>query len=275
MFRFYGLTLSLLLGLAAAARADDTVLLRDVSYGDAPAQRLDVYKPAHAHAAPVIVMVHGGGWMIGNKSNPGVAGRKQAHWAGQGYVFVSIDYRMVPTADPFVQAQDVASALAYVQQHAANWGGDGARVTLVGHSAGAHLVALLAADPSLAYAQGAKAWLGTVALDSAAYSVPRIMSLPHAGLYDRVFGSDEAFWRKVSPLDRLQGKTQPMLLVCSSQRLLSCTQAQTFAKAVNDKGGRAQVLPEALTHAQINAELGGDSDYTRAVDTFLRSLGLP
>jgi acetyl esterase/lipase len=275
MFRFYGLTLSLLLGLAAAARADDTVLLRDVSYGDAPAQRLDVYKPAHAHAAPVIVMVHGGGWMIGNKSNPGVAGRKQAHWAGQGYVFVSIDYRMVPTADPFVQAQDVASALAYVQQHAANWGGDGARVTLVGHSAGAHLVALLAADPSLAYAQGAKAWLGTVALDSAAYSVPRIMSMPHAGLYDRVFGSDEAFWRKVSPLDRLQGKTQPMLLVCSSQRLLSCTQAQTFAKAVNDKGGRAQVLPEALTHAQINAELGGDSDYTRAVDTFLRSLGLP
>jgi len=275
MFRFYGLTLSLLLGLAAAARADDTVLLRDVSYGDAPAQRLDVYKPAHAHAAPVIVMVHGGGWMIGNKSNPGVAGRKQAHWAGQGYVFVSIDYRMVPTADPFVQAQDVASALAYVQQHAANWGGDGARVTLVGHSAGAHLVALLAADPSLAYAQGAKAWLGTVALDSAAYSVPRIMSLPHAGLYDRVFGSDEAFWRKVSPLDRLQGKTQPMLLVCSSQRLLSCTQAQTFAKAVNDKGGRAQVLPEALTHAQINAELGGDSDYTRAVDTFLRSLGPP
>jgi acetyl esterase/lipase len=275
MFRFYGLTLSLLLGLAAAARADDTVLLRDVSYGDAPAQRLDVYKPAHAHAAPVIVMVHGGGWMIGNKSNPGVAGRKQAHWAGQGYVFVSIDYRMVPTADPFVQAQDVASALAYVQQHAANWGGDGARVTLVGHSAGAHLVALLAADPSLAYAQGAKAWLGMVALDSAAYSVPRIMSLPHAGLYDRVFGSDEAFWRKVSPLDRLQGKTQPMLLVCSSQRLLSCTQAQTFAKAVNDKGGRAQVLPEALTHAQINAELGGDSDYTRAVDTFLRSLGLP
>jgi len=275
MFRFYGLTLSLLLGLAAAARADDTVLLRDVSYGDAPAQRLDVYKPAHAHAAPVIVMVHGGGWMIGNKSNPGVAGRKQAHWAGQGYVFVSIDYRMVPTADPFVQAQDVASALAYVQQHAANWGGDGARVTLVGHSAGAHLVALLAADPSLAYAQGAKAWLGTVALDSAAYSVPRIMSLPHAGLYDRVFGSDEAFWRKVSPLDRLQGKTQPMLLVCSSPRLLSCTQAQTFAKAVNDKGGRAQVLPEALTHAQINAELGGDSDYTRAVDTFLRSLGLP
>lgn len=275
MLRFYGLTLLLLLGLAAAARADDTVVLRDVAYGDAPAQRLDVYKPAHAHAAPVIVMVHGGGWMIGNKSNPGVAGRKQAHWAGQGYVFVSIDYRMVPTADPFVQAQDVAGALAYVQQHAADWGGDGARVTLVGHSAGAHLVALLAADPSLAYVQGAKAWLGTVALDSAAYSVPRIMSLPHAGLYDRVFGSDEAFWRKVSPLDRLQGKTQPMLLVCSSQRLLSCTQAETFAKAVNDKGGRAQVLPEALTHAQINAELGGDSDYTRAVDTFLRSLGLP
>jgi arylformamidase len=275
MLRFYGLAMSLLLGLAAIARADDAAVLRDVAYGNAPAQRLDVYKPAHAHAAPVIVMVHGGAWMIGDKSNPGVAGRKQAHWAEKGYVFVSVDYRMLPTADPFVQAQDVASALAYVQKHAGDWGGDGARVTLVGHSAGAHLVALLAADPSLAYAQRASAWLGTVALDSAAYSVPRIMTLPHAGFYDRVFGSDEAFWRKVSPLDRLHGRTQPMLLVCSSQRLLSCAQAEAFAKAVNEKGGRAQVLPESLTHAQINAELGGDSDYTRAVDGFLHSLGLP
>lgn len=275
MLRFHGLALSLLLGLTSIAHADDAVVLRDVAYGHASAQRLDVYKPAHAHAAPVIMMVHGGAWMIGNKSNPGVAGRKQAHWAEKGYVFVSVDYRMLPTADPFVQAQDVADALAYVQKHAGDWGGDGARVTLVGHSAGAHLVALLAADPSLAYAQGAKAWLGTVALDSAAYNVPRIMTSPHAGFYDRVFGSDEAFWRKVSPLDRLQGKTQPMLLVCSSQRLLSCAQAQAFAKAVNDKGGRAQVLPEALTHGEINAELGGDSDYTRAVDTFLHSLGLP
>lgn len=274
MLRCYGLVLVLLFGLTATVRADDAVVLRDVAYGDAPAQRLDVYKPAHAHAAPVIVMVHGGGWMIGNKSNPGVVGRKQAHWAEKGYVFVSVDYHMVPTADPLVQAQDVASALAYVQKHAADWGGDGTRVILVGHSAGAHLVALLAADPSLAVAQGAKAWLGTVALDSAAYSVPRIMTLPHAGFYDRVFGNDEAFWRKVSPLDRLQGKTQPMLLVCSSRRLLSCTQAETFAKAVNDKGGRAQVLPEALTHEQINAQLGGDADYTRAVDTFLHSLGL-
>ena len=275
MLRFHGLALSLLLGLISIAHADDAVVLRDVAYGHASDQRLDVYKPAHAHAAPVIMMVHGGAWMIGNKSNPGVAGRKQAHWAEKGYVFVSVDYRMLPTADPLVQAQDVADALAYVQKHAGDWGGDGARVTLMGHSAGAHLVALLAADPSLAYAQGAKAWLGTVALDSAAYNVPRIMASPHAGFYDRVFGSDEAFWRKVSPLDRLQGKTQPMLLVCSSQRLLSCAQAETFAKAVNDKGGRAQVLPEALTHAQINGELGGDSDYTRAVDTFLHSLGLP
>jgi hypothetical protein len=136
-------------------------------------------------------------------------------------------------------------------------------------------VALLAADPQLAYAQGATSWRGTIALDSAAYNVPRIMTLPHAALYDRVFGQDEGYWRKVSPLDRLRGSSQPMLLVCSSERLLSCTQARTFADALLAKGGRAHVQPEALTHAQIDAELGGDSDYTRAVDAFLRSLGLP
>ncbi|HEY9131138.1 MAG TPA: alpha/beta hydrolase [Dyella sp.] len=264
-----------LLCIAVDSRAQDIKTWHDIAYGDAPAQRLDVYAPVHARGAPIVVMVHGGGWTIGDKRNPGVTGLKQPHWNAAGYVFVSIDYRMLPTADVVVQTEDVGRALAYVQKHAGAWGGDGRRLILMGHSAGAHLVALLAADPQLAYAQGAASWLGTVALDSAAYNVPRIMTLPHAALYDRVFGKDEAYWRKVSPLDRLHGSVQPLLLVCSSERLLSCMQARTFADAVLAKGGRAQVQPEALTHAQINAELGGDSDYTRAVDTFFRWLGLP
>ncbi|HEX7816023.1 alpha/beta hydrolase [Dyella sp.] len=263
-----------LLFAASLAHAGEQTQWRDLAYGQAPAQRLDVYAPSGAHHAPVIVMVHGGAWMIGDKSNPGVTGSKLAHWSAAGYVFVSVDYRMLP-ADPLQQAGDIAAALAYVQQHAVQWGGDGRRVVLMGHSAGAHLVALLAADPTLARSQGAHAWLGTVALDSAAYDIPRIMQAPHPAFYDRAFGADPAFWRQVSPRDRLRAGGAPMLLVCSSQRLMSCSQADAFAAAVRSKGGRVQVSSQALSHKQINAELGEDSAYTRAVDQFLRSLGLP
>ncbi len=63
---------------------------------------------------------------------------------------------------------DVARALAAVQARAGEWGGDASRVVLMGHSAGAHLVALLSADPTRAAAEGAGPWRSAVVLDSAA-----------------------------------------------------------------------------------------------------------
>src|SRR3546814_1535129 len=78
-------------------------------------------------------------------------------------------------ADPVTQAADVGHALAAVQARAAGWGGDPARILLIGHSAGAHLVAFLAADAGFAKRQGAKPWLGTVSLDSAALDVVELM----------------------------------------------------------------------------------------------------
>lgn len=74
--------------------------LRDVSYGSDPRQRFDVYLPAQPRNAPIILVVHGGGWANGNKDNPGVVENKAAHWLPQGYVLVSTNYRMRPDAAP-------------------------------------------------------------------------------------------------------------------------------------------------------------------------------
>src|SRR6185295_4587727 len=120
---------------------------RDVSYGTFPRQRMDVYLPTGTRTGAVIVMVHGGAWRIGDKSMPQMVGNKVARWVPRGDVFVSINYRMLPQADPLTQADDVARALAAVQARAASWGADPRRVILMGHSAGAHLVALLSARP--------------------------------------------------------------------------------------------------------------------------------
>ncbi|SFK68733.1 alpha/beta hydrolase [Lysobacter sp. cf310] len=267
-------TLALLLVAVATAsaagppRAD----LPDLSYGPDPAHRLDVYRPARARKAPIVVMVHGGGWRIGSKDARGVVGHKAERSLANGRIFVSIDYRLLPGADPLSQAEDVARALAYVQRTAPRWGGDPAQVVLMGHSAGAHLVALLAAAPDIARAQGAQAWRGTVALDSAAYDVDALMRRPHLPLYDQAFGREPDYWRRASPTLRLRAAPAPMLLVCSSQRRLSCVQADAFARRASELGGRAEVLRVDLNHAQINADLGLPGDYTAKVEAFLASL---
>ncbi|RRS06259.1 alpha/beta hydrolase [Aquabacterium soli] len=247
---------------------------KDVAYGSDPSQTLDVYVPTTAvRGAPAIFMVHGGAWAIGDKASSQVVRHKAALWLPRGLLFISVNYRMLPKADPLEQARDVARALAFAQQHAASWGGDAGRFVLMGHSAGAHLVSLLAANPDLARdEQGAKPWLGTVSLDSAAFDVPAIMKARHARLYDRAFGQDPDFWAASSPLHQLKQAQAPLLAVCSSRRDDSCPQAQGFADKAKALGMRVTVLPQDRSHAEINNELGKPGAYTEAVEDFLRSL---
>lgn len=247
----------------------------DIAYGTDPRQRMDAYLPLQPAAnAPVIVMVHGGAWMVGNKAMANVTDNKVAWWVKQkGYVLVSVGYRLSPQVDPLVQVRDVASALAKTQAMAASWGGDPAKVILMGHSAGAHLVALLGASPALARESGARPWLGTVALDSAALDLERIMKARHMRFYDRVFGADPAYWRTVSPTGVLAADATPMLLVCSTQRADDpCAQSRDFAAKVTARGARASVLPQDLTHEQVNTTLGLPGGYTDAVDGFIAGL---
>ena len=204
-------------------------LLRDVPYGTDPLQRMDVYLPPQAAGAAVILMVHGGGWRLGDKGARAVVERKVDRWVSRGFIFISANYRLLPGASPVEQAGDVARALAAAQRKAASWGGDPAKFILMGHSAGAHLVALLAASPAAASRQGARPWLGTVSLDSAALDVVEMMQARHAPLYDRAFGSDPAFWKAASPFHALSGAAAPFLVVCSTRRARSCPQAERFA----------------------------------------------
>ena len=248
---------------------------RDIAYGPAPEQKMDVYRPANAQNAPIIFMVHGGGWRRGDKDAAGVVNNKVEHWLPKGYIVISVGYRLVPDVTPIGEAQDVAKALAMAQDKARSWGGDPSRFVLMGHSAGAHLVSLLTSAPSIASNAGAGPWLGTVVLDSAAYNVVDIMQKKHFGLYDEAFGNDQQLWRDASPILRLSSAPVPMLLVCSSQRADSCAQASAFADKARSLGGRVSVYPIDMRHGEINAQLGAPGDLTVQVDNFLHSLNLP
>ena len=250
-----------------------TRVIPDISYGPDPAQRFDVYvstKPSSStQPAPVLLFVHGGGWSRGDKANRQVVEPKIAHWVDQGYLVISTNYRVLPTSVA-QQADDVAAAIAFAQSQAELWGGDPKRFILMGHSAGAHLVALIGAGARTAARP--QPWRGTVMLDSAALDVPAIMNNRHFGLYDRAFGADPRQWSAVSPIAQLARGTAPMLAVCSSRRKESCPASDRFAARANGLGGKARVLREDLSHGEINATLGAPSDYTAQVDAFLRSV---
>jgi arylformamidase len=267
-------TMSLLLSPCVAAELPKGVTLRpDIAYGADPAQRIDVYLPLRPVRAPILFMVHGGGWRRGDKDNPGVVDNKVARWVPKGIIFVSVDYRMMPEAEPLTQAEDVARALAKVQERAPGWGGDPANIILMGHSAGAHLVALVTAAPEIAAGQGAKPWKGSVLLDSGAMDVPAIMNARHWPLYDKAFGDDPAKWQAASPFHRLAGPTLPMLAVCRERGHESCPANRAFALKAEKLGGHVDVLPMTLTHGEINMQLGLPGAYTERMEAFMRDLG--
>lgn len=268
-------TVLLLCGFAAPASAatpSGITIVQDVAYGPGKLQAMDVYLPPRPKAAPIILMVHGGAWAFGDKTNAQVYENKVARWVPRGFIFVSINYPMVPESDPAQQAGDVARAIAAVQRAAPRWGGDPARLILMGHSAGAHLVTLLNADPSRAANLGAGPWLGTVSLDSGALDVPDIMQHPHMRFYDTAFGSDPALWQAASPIHHLTRDGPPWLGVCNAMRRASCGPNEEYAAKARSLGLRAEILGEKLRHSEINSELGQPGAYTDAVEDFMASL---
>ncbi len=246
-------------------------LIQDIPYGKDIKNRMDVYFSPQAKNAPVIFMVHGGAWQMGDKAGKAVIENKVRRWVPQGYVFISTNYRLVPQVDPLIQVTDIARALAVAQKQAPSWGGDPSRFILIGHSAGSHLVAVLTASPSIARKFGVKPWLGTILLDSAALDVVKIMEARHPRFYNKAFGRDIAYWKSVSPIHLLTATTPqaPYLLICSSEHRGSCSQSNSFANKASTLGIPAKVLEVNMSHKETNQQLGADNRYTQSVESFL------
>jgi acetyl esterase/lipase len=123
-------------------------LAEGVAYGEGPRLKLDVYAPRAAsdRPRPVIVFFYGGSWNGGRRQGYAFAARALA---AQGFVVLVPDYRLVPEVRYPDFLSDCAAAVRWARRHSGAYGGDGERIVLVGHSAGAYNAAMLALDPSL------------------------------------------------------------------------------------------------------------------------------
>lgn len=117
-----------------------------IAYADGPRHKLDVYAPeTRGASAPVVFFIYGGGWNRGERSDYQFVGRALA---ARGFITVIADYRLVPEVQYPGFLEDSASALRWVQDNIAQYGGDPKRLFLAGHSAGAYNATMLALDPS-------------------------------------------------------------------------------------------------------------------------------
>ena len=232
-------------------------VLRDVAYGENPAQRLDIYGAGGA-GKPVMIYVHGGGWQVGDKSR---VHSKADFFTGEGYLFVSVNYRLSPEVMHPGHAADVAAAVAWVMDHAEEHGGDAGRVYLMGHSAGAHLAALTAAAPDYLGAQGYGPGdlSGVILLDGAGYDIPMLRELnprQFERTYAPVFGEDPAVLEEASPASHVAAGMAPHLVLHVDRRM-GRAQSQTYTEQLQGAGVDAAVheVP-GKDHRGINVDLG-------------------
>lgn len=263
--------------LGSPILAADPQVNRDLAYVEPKNERqtLDVYAPAEGKNHPVVLWIHGGGWRRGDKTS---VQKKPEAFVEKGFVFVSTNYRFVPTVSVKEMTGDIAKAIRWVHDHAKEYGGDPDSIFVMGHSAGAHLAALVSTDDRYLKAEGLSLSIikGCVPVDVSVYDIPKRLkdggAVPPA-TFQEVFGETDESHRDLSPATHVgKGKNIPSFLILHvADRPDTKAQSQWFAARLQDAGASATVVAaEGKTHGTINSELGlPDDKPTQALWKFL------
>jgi len=229
---------------------DCCAVTRDVAYGPDPRHRLDIFAPvAAAVDRPVLVFVHGGGFVRGDKGEPDdpYYNNLGAWAAGCGFVGVNMTYRLAPGAQWPAGAEDIATALRWLKGHVAASGGDAGRIVLMGQSAGAvHVASYVAGhhggtdDTLLA---------GAVML-SGLYDLTR---LDHSDFERAYFGADPAGFAARSSIAALARTPLPLLFgVAEFDPDSFQHQAMLVSQATRSATGRLPRLLYLLGHNHLS-----------------------
>jgi acetyl esterase/lipase len=213
---------------------------------------------------PVILYIHGGSFCLGDKVSS-VTTMPQV-FTSNGFVFVSIDYRLSPAVHFPAHVQDVASAIAWIHSSIGRYDGDPNRIFLLGHSAGAQLAALVSTDQRylLRHGLSLKTVSGVVLLDGGALDVAAsLLTDKRRPVKSPAFGSNPAVWRQASPIYHVkEGKNIPPFLIYYLPWTMQSTEQNTkLISALR----RARVpfdvhVIENKNHRELNEALGNDND---------------
>jgi len=244
---------------------------RAIVYTDAPTpdpnkHKLDVFRPINATNAPVFFFIHGGAWQMGDRTQHFPVGNR---FAKDGFVTVLPSYRLAPKSPHPAQIEDCAAALAWTVREIGKYGGDTNRIFIGGHSAGAHLAALLALDDQqlARYELSTKLVKGVIGL-SGVYDLNLI-----GESMSSVFGRDRAVRQAASPITYAHSPAPPFLLTyCQYDYFSLPAQAKLFHAALQRAGVKSELLYlPGENHVAEVFSLCVDGDPTSAaMDKFMR-----
>jgi acetyl esterase/lipase len=267
--------ISLVVAIVVLTSAQAQEVKRDIPYtkNAEKLQTLDVYSPCKAKELPVVVWIHGGGWQGGDKSDVHI---KPEVFNGKGFVFVSINYRLLPKVDMATLTRDVAKSIRWVHDHIAERGGDPKRLLIMGHSAGAQLAALICTDERYLKEEGLSFAIikGCVPVDGDTYDIPAMIEVAETrwrvhGLQvpkstHRIkFGDDPAKHKDFSAVTHVAKDKgiPPFLILYVANHPDVTAQALRLGDVLKSAN-----VPVALfgaretTHNKINADLGRPDD---------------
>jgi acetyl esterase/lipase len=250
-----------------------------IAYGADKRQKLDVYVPDEtandtpAAKRPIVIFWYGGSWDSGDRSSYRFVG---AALAEQGFVTVLPDYRLYPGVRFPTFLEDAAEAVAWVQKHAAELGGDPHHIVLMGHSAGAHMAAYLALNSEFLAKHGVRHEdiAGLVGL-----SGPYILA-PNTRTLHTIFGKpySEADWQ---PARFVTHNAPPAFLAHGlNDTLVSVKQTEKLRDALraNDVRVEAELYPgigHADTVAALSIPARGRAPVLEQASKFIRSVTIP
>ncbi|MBA3511075.1 alpha/beta hydrolase [Sphingomonas sp.] len=240
-----------------SSSADARKVGNGLAYGSDARQRLDVWAPRARSASPqtadplpVVVFFYGGGWNEGSRGDYGFAG---AAYAGQGFIAVVPDYRLVPAVRFPAFVEDGALAVKWARDNAKRFGGDPRRITLAGHSAGAYNAAMLVFD---------RRFLDRVGVDPKIVRAAALLSGPY-DFYPfteargrNAFGS----WKQpleTQPVRFARADAPPMFLAHgAADRIVLPHNSHSLARRLNQLGAPVtlRIYPNA-NHVDLAASL--------------------
>jgi acetyl esterase/lipase len=253
-------------GWAAAAEVE---VVKDVPYyegkdADPVKHCLDLYLPRGEKDFPVLMFVHGGAWVIGDRKGYGFVGETLAR---NGIGTAVISYRLTPAVQHPGHIQDVAKAFAWVKKNIAGKGGNPKELYVCGHSAGGHLTALLATDDTYLKAEGLSLGdiRGAIPMSGVYQILPGAFSAP-------IFGKDRDVVQKASPLEHISAGHPPMLIIYADKDFPTCDRmSMRMCNLLKEAKCEADLLEiKDRSHITIVGKMQRDDDpATKAVLEFI------
>jgi triacylglycerol lipase len=237
---------------------DEAIVTRDVKYGADERNRLDLFGARKdGGTRPVVVYIHGGGFIMGDKGNAGQPFYSNVGaWAAkQGWLGVTATYRLAPAHQFPAGVEDMGAIIAWLRANAADHGGDPDKIILIGQSAGAsHVGSYLAFDPASADS------LAGAVLMSGVYDLVNSVTGHFEHAY---YGADPALFAERSAIEGLAKTTVPSLFTLAENdpENFHRQAALVIGRWVAEKGKWPDFkLLEANNHISPVHQVGGSED---------------